>query len=91
MKLTARIATRRGGKRDPTILIRSRSRGGDCARDSGVVALDGGISETCVNIGRLQTAEVLNDFRFRHAGGEHFEHVLHADARVPATLARFRW
>lgn len=54
----------------------------------------GGVLEARVNVRRLQTGEVLEDFIFRHAGGEHFEHVLHtdahpADARAPAAFARF--
>ena len=60
--------------------VGSRSRGGDCARENGVVALDGGVLETRVNVRRLQIGEVRESFLFRHTGGEHFEHVLHADA-----------
>ena len=84
--------TREGGRQlgiNNPAHVGSRSRGGDCARENGVVALDGGVLETRVNVRRLQIGEVLEDFLFRHAGGEHFEHVLHADARAPAALARF--
>ena len=43
-------------------------------------SLRGGVLEAGVNVRRFEVGEVLQNFRLRHAGGEHVEHILDPDA-----------
>ena len=57
---------------------RSLSRYGAGKND--VIALGGGVLQTSVNVLGFQVREVLQNLCLRHPGGQHFKHILHANA-----------
>src|SRR5271169_2943578 len=72
---STKVRASRGGSWAST---RKRSKSGDF--QNGVVHFRSREFEAGTDVLRFQIRKVFEDLLFGHAGGEHFEHILHPDA-----------